>query len=134
VEEYVLTGSAALLRRTAFRGVQDAPRHTLLELSDDLPLSRYFLDQVGGTAAWRFGTIEYLGTIGAIRLRMLQGRGIAVLPRYFVAGDIDGGTLRSLLPRIALQSDTFRLVWRKGHPASEALQRLAAELGRLPLR
>jgi len=134
VEEYALVGSAALLRRTPFRGVGDAPRHSLLDLSEDLPLSRYFLDQVGGSSAWRFAAIEHLGTIGAIRLRLLQGRGIAVLPRYFVAPDLGPGGLRVLLPKIQLQTDTFRLVWRQGHPDSEALQRLAAHLRTIPLQ
>lgn len=133
-EEYALVGSAELLRRTSFRGVQDAPRHNLLDLSEDLPLSRYFLDQVGGSSSWRFATIEQLGTPGAVRLRLLQGRGIAVLPRYFVADDIRAGRLRRLLPKVTLQSDTFRLVWRHGHPNAEALQRLAKHLQGMPLK
>jgi DNA-binding transcriptional LysR family regulator len=134
IEHYVLVGAQGLLEKTPFRGVEDAPRHVLLDLSDDLPLSRYFLDQEGGSAAWAFTRVEHLGTIGAVRLRLLQGRGIAVLPRYFVAGDLKAGTLRRLLPRTTMQTDTFRLVWRQGHPRSEAFQRLAGHLKQLPLK
>lgn len=133
VEHYVLVGARDLLRATPFRGAEDAPRHVLLDLSDDLPLSRYFLDQEGGNAAWGFARVEHLGTIGAVRLRLLQGRGIAVLPRYFVAGDLKAGALRALLPRTRMQTDTFRLVWRRGHPRSEAFQGLAEHLKRIPL-
>jgi DNA-binding transcriptional LysR family regulator len=133
-EAYVLVGSAALLAGNPFKGPGDAHRHLLLDLDEDLPLARYLLDRQGGSAAWRFEALRYLGTLAAVRLRLLGGRGIAVLPRYFVAGDLKAGTLRRLLPRTPLQSDAFRLLWRKGHPRGEAFQRLAEALKERPLR
>jgi len=133
-ERYVLVGSAALLERAPFRKPADAPAHSLLDLSPDLPLSRYFLDQAGGSAAWKFQRLEYLGTIAAVRLRVLQGRGLAVLPEYFVAEDVRKGRLKRLLPRVTLQTDHFRLMWRKGHGKAAALQTLAEQLQGMPLR
>jgi DNA-binding transcriptional LysR family regulator len=89
---------------------------------------------MGGSPAWRFAASEYLGTIGAVRLRLLQGGGIAVLPRYVVAGDFSPRGLRRLLPKIKLQYGTIRLVWRQGHPSSEAIKRLAERLQLMPLK
>lgn len=129
-ERYVLVtaGEARL------RGPQDAAQQLLLDLDPELPLSRYFLDAAGGAALWPFAGLECLGTIAAVRLRLLQGRGVAVLPAYFVAKDLREGRLRRLLPRLKLPEDHFRLVWLRGHPRSAAIERLAEELKALPLR
>ena len=133
-EDYVFVGSAALLARTPLSRAAHATAHVLLDTAADLPLFRYFLDARGRGEAWTFGRIEYLGTIGAIRLRMLQRAGVAVLPRYFVAGDLASGKLVEILPRVRLQRDAFRLVWRSGHAHEQALRLLAADLAKRPLR
>ena len=78
---------ADLVRQRPFAGAADAPTHTLVDISPDLPRARYFLDQAGVTVDWRFSRLEYLGTIAAVRLRVLGGGGVAVLPRYFVDQD-----------------------------------------------
>src|SRR5881394_1029978 len=96
-ESYVFVAAAALLRRQPLRRVEDAAAHTLVDISPDLPLFRYFVDQVGGNADWRFLRVEYLGTIGAVRQRVLQERGVAVLPEYFVREDLARGRLRRLM-------------------------------------
>lgn len=133
-EDYVFVGSAALLARTPLSRAAHATAHVLLDTAADLPLFRYFLDARGRGEAWTFGRIEYLGTIGAIRLRMLQRAGVAVLPRYFVAGDLAAGKLVEILPRVRLQRDAFRLVWRSGHAHEQALRLLAADLAKRPLQ
>jgi LysR family glycine cleavage system transcriptional activator len=132
-ETYVFVSTAALVRRRPFRNAADAPAHTLVDISPDLPLTRYFLDQAGGTVDWRFSRLEYLGTIAAVRLRVLQGGGVAVLPRYFVDQDLARGHLRPIMPRVRLQRDSFRLIRRRGHPASPMIERLAGDLIALPL-
>jgi DNA-binding transcriptional LysR family regulator len=133
-ERYALVAAPRLLRRAPFAGPDDAPGQTWLDLSPDLPLGRYFLDQAGGSAPWRFGAVEHLGTIAAVRARLLQGVGVAVLPHYFVRQDLARGRLRQLFPRLRLPEDRFRLVWREGHPRAAALEQLARELRALPLR
>jgi LysR family glycine cleavage system transcriptional activator len=133
-EDYVFVGSAALLARTGLHRSADAATHTLLDVAPDLPLFRYFLEaRRGHEATWTFRKVEYLGTIGAIRLRALQSAGVAVLPRYFVEADLRARRLVRLVPRTQLQRDAFRLVWRANHPHELALRSLAAELARIPL-
>jgi DNA-binding transcriptional LysR family regulator len=83
---------------------------------------------------WAFAAHEYLGTIGAIRMRLGQGDGVAVLPHYFVTADLRARRLVRILPRSPLQRDAFRLVWRTGHARERELHRLAAELASIPLR
>ncbi len=133
-ETYALVGATRLLQASPFRTPGDATRHVLLDLDPGLPLFRYLRDAAERTADWRFRRVEYLGTIAALRLRVLQGRGVAVLPAYFVAADLQAGRLQRLLPRTPLRRDAFRLLWRREHPRAAALRRLAEELQALPLR
>lgn len=132
-EGYVFVGATDLLAHTPLSGPQDAPHHALLDAHPDLPLFRYLLDALPGGEPWAFARSELLGTIAAIRHRTLQGAGVAVLPRYFVAPDLAAGTLTTLLPEVALASDQFRLIWRRGHPLQGELLGLAAELRAIPL-
>ena len=115
-------------------GPDDAPELALLDAGPELPLFRYFLDARPPGEVWRFGGTELLGAIGAIRLRALEGAGVAVLPTYFVAEDLRSGALAPLLPDTRPHSDAFRLVWRSGHPRDGELRALAAELRAIPLR
>jgi LysR family glycine cleavage system transcriptional activator len=133
-EDYVLVARPALLKKLPLRRADDAEAHTLLDLHPDLPLFRYLLDARPPGEQWNFQAIEYLGTIGAVRYRALEGAGVAILPRYFVQRDLAEGALRALLPGAKLHSDHFRLIWRAGHEHQEEIRRLARELRRIPLR
>jgi len=129
-EEYALVGVDRRLRRR-----EDARELVLVDVSPDLPLFRYFLDALRDAEPWPFARIEYLGGIGNIRRRVLDGGGrVAVLPRYFIGPDLAAGRLVTLMPRIRPRSDSFRLVWRAGHPREPELMSLAAELRAVPLR
>jgi LysR family glycine cleavage system transcriptional activator len=132
-EAYRFVAAPAAVHDAPFHGAEDAARHTLLDLTPGLPLFRYLLDRVGGPV-WPFARRAYLGGIGAVRARALGGRGVAVLPAYFVQADLDAGTLVELLPAVRPEADAFRLTWRSGHPRAEALLRLAEELRAIPLR
>lgn len=133
-ERYALVAAAELLAARPLVDAEDAAAHNLLELNDELPLFRYLLDALPAGAAWRFATTRFLGTIGAVRARALEGAGVAVLPWYFVEPDVQAGNLVRLMPHLPLPVDWFRLIWRRGHPQAEALRQLAAELARVPLR
>jgi DNA-binding transcriptional LysR family regulator len=128
-EEYVFVAKRRCLKRR-----EDARHLTLVDVARDLPLFRYLMDaDVGGP--WTFAKVEHLGGIGNIRCRLLDGDGrVAVLPRYFVEPDLAAKRLVRLLPRASLRSDSFRLVWRTGHPRTVELLSLADELRRCPLQ
>jgi DNA-binding transcriptional LysR family regulator len=132
-EEYVLVASPGLLARNPLRGAPDAATHTLIDCLPDLPLFRYFLDARPPGEAWSFGSIRYLGTIAAMKYRVLEGAGVAVLPRYFAAPELKVRLLREPLPKAKLLDDHFRLIWRSGHAREEELRTLAAELRARPL-
>lgn len=106
----------------------------LLDLSSDLPLFRYYLDVHDEIDPWNFPGIEYLGTIAAVLYRVLEGAGLAVLPRYFVADELASGRLMEIQPEEPLREESFRLVWRAGHALEAEIKQLAAELRSLPLR
>lgn len=133
-EQYVFVATPALVERHALSCPADAAEHDLLDLHDDLPLFRYFRDARPAKESWRFQGVRYLGTIAAVRARVLEGTGVAVLPRYFVREDLRARRVRALLPRTKPLTDWFRLVWMEGHPSSAALEALAAELAAEPLR
>jgi DNA-binding transcriptional LysR family regulator len=129
-EEYVFVSARPGLRRRP-----DASAHTLVDVSRDLPLFRYFLDALPDAEPWPFAKVEYLGGIGNIRRRLLDGEGrVAVLPRYFCRDDLTAKRLVRLLPSVRLRSDSFRLVWRRNHPREAELLELAAALRERPLK
>jgi LysR family transcriptional regulator, glycine cleavage system transcriptional activator len=133
-EDYVVVGVASAVKRHPLARPDDARHHTLIDVSPDLPLFRYFLDAQRTRDDWPFARTEYLGTIGAIRMRVLQGGGVAVLPHYFVAPDLKARRLVRLLPRLPMHRDAFRLVWRTGHAREAELQQLGRELAAIPIR
>lgn len=132
-EDYALVASPALLTKTPLRAATDAVAHTLIDALADLPLFRYFLDGRPPGEAWTFGAVRYLGTIAAVRYRVLEGAGIAVLPRYFAAAELRSRQLREPFPKANLLHDHFRLIWRTGHPRELEIRALAAELRERPL-
>jgi LysR family glycine cleavage system transcriptional activator len=132
-EEYRLVARPALLARAPLRTVADAPAHTLLDCLPDLPLFRYFLDGRPAGEPWSFGSVRYLGTIAAVKYRVLEGAGVAVLPAYYAAPELKSRLLREPLPRAKLLDDHFRLIWRQGHPREPELRQLAADLRKRPL-
>lgn len=129
-EEYALCG---LDRR--LRGPEDARRLTLVDISPDLPLYRYFLDALPDARPWPFARVEYMGGIANVRQRLLTGDGrIAVLPTFFVKADLAQRRLRRLMPRVTLRSDSLRLIWQRNHPRQAELMALADDLRAFPLR
>lgn len=133
-EDYVFVGADSLLRSQPFRSQRDAATHTLLDIGPRRPLFRYFLSGRKGNVSWSFKQVQHLGTIAAIRQRVLAGRGVAVLPSYFVMSDLQQGKLLRIFPTTKLKSDTFRLVWLASHPKVERLQELGEDLEKIPLR
>ena len=130
LEEYVFVSAQPGLRRR-----EDANAHTLVDVSRDLPLFRYFLDALPNAEPWPFAKVEYLGGIGNIRLRLRDGEGrVAVLPHYFCRADLKAKRLVRLMPSVRLRSDSFRLVWRKDHPRQGELLKLAEALRAHPLQ
>lgn len=133
-EEYALVAAAGLIKRLPFAAPADARQHQLLDVHEDLPLFRYFLDARSGREVWQFGAVQHLGAIAAVRARALEGAGIAVLPLYFVREDLARKRLVPLMSKTRLPSDWFRLVWRSGHAREAELRQIASELSELPLR
>jgi DNA-binding transcriptional LysR family regulator len=133
-EDYVFVGQRALLAARPLRRPEDAARHVLLDAAPDLPLFRYFRDASPAGERFAFARVVHLGTIEAIHRRVAAGTGVAVLPRYLVARDLARRTLVPVLPRVRLLPDAFRLVFRSGDPRRSVLERLAAEMARVPLR
>jgi DNA-binding transcriptional LysR family regulator len=131
--DYVFVTSPSLVARRPMLGPEHAQQFRLLDLHPDLPLFRYLLDARSAGEPWDFEAIEYLGTISAVRYRLLERAGVAVLPRYLIEHDLADGSLHELMPKTTLQHDTFRLFWRAGHPYEEQIRQLATELRSIPL-
>ncbi len=132
-ERYAFVGAPCGVPEEGVRGPLDVVGLTLLDTGPDLPLFRYLLD-ARGESPWPFRRVELLGAIGAVRLRALAGKGLAVLPRYFIEADLDSGALVELLPDAGMVEDQFRLIWRSGHSRAPELLALARELSEIPLR
>lgn len=133
-EDYALVAAPSLLHERPLDEPGHAAAHRLLDVTDDLPLFRYFRDAHPRGEVWAFGQMQFLGGIGPIREMVRAGAGVAVLPRYFIRPDLEEGNLVALQSQVQLATDTFRLVWRRGHPRAVELRALAEELRALPLR
>ena len=107
-----------------------ADHRVLIDTSRDLPLYRYLQD---AELSWPWERLECLGTIGAMRQRVLDGAGVAVMPEYFVREDLAAGRLVELIEEHP-RSDWFRLFWSEDHPRREELRELGQALSALPLR
>lgn len=133
-EEYLFVAAPSLLDRCPFRRPEQAAEHTLLDASAELPLFRYLRDASPEAVAMRFDRIVRLGTLEAIRARVVAGAGVAVLPAYFVAADLRRRRLRKILPRLPVAHDHFRLIFRRDDPRRSVYEQLAATLRKSPLR
>lgn len=131
-EDYVLVAAPSVAKARPVRRPQDLAPHTVLDATPDLPLFRYFAEGAGAPVP--FAKLVRLGSIAAIRARVLAGAGVAVLPLYFVRDDLAKKRLVRLLPKARIEHDTFRLVFRDGDPKRRVYERMAEVLREAPLK
>jgi DNA-binding transcriptional LysR family regulator len=134
VEDYVFVASPELLDERPLTCPEHAEDHVLLDCAPSVTLFRYHLDARPDGHTLDFAAHEYLGTIGAIRARVLAGAGVAVLPRYFIRDDLETGRLTVLFPDIIPAADSFRLIWPTGHRLTPELVLLGESLRQRPLQ
>ena len=132
-ERYVFVASPELLASQPLTTSAHAEDHILLDLNAGLPLFRYWQDRAPAEEGWHFRQHHYLGTIAAMRAVALGGRGVGVLPNYYVRDDLAAGRLVSILTEVEPLTDWFRLIWRESHSRSAALQALGTYLRSRPL-
>jgi LysR family glycine cleavage system transcriptional activator len=133
-EDYVFVGARALLAKEPLARAEHAERHTLLDVDASLPLFRYFRDAPRGGNRLRFSAVQRLGTIEAIRLRVVSGAGVAVLPAYLVREDLAKRRLVRVFPSVGLAPDWFRLVFRADDARRAIYERMAEHMAATPLR
>jgi DNA-binding transcriptional LysR family regulator len=131
-EEMVFVGAPKLLRQAPLSQPAHAGRHTLLDAGTDLPLFRYWRDAPGG-GELTFARILRFNSLEAIHRLVLEGRGVAVLPTYFVAKSLARRRLQRLFPRVRLIQDHFRLVYRVDDARLPTYRELARQLLKRPL-
>jgi LysR family glycine cleavage system transcriptional activator len=129
----VFVAAPALLRRQPLSRRAHTAAHTLIDSAADLPLFRYWRDAPGG-GELPFGRVLRYGSLAAILRLVLDGRGVAVLPRYFVAPALARGRLRRLFAGVEPLPDYFRLVYRVDDTRLPIYRALAALLVEAPLR
>ena len=130
-EEYVFVGSAKAARGRSASAPSAIEERTLIDADESLPLAGYLFRAAG---ALRFRSVVLLGTIDAIRAAVVDGEGVAVLPRYFVNEHLRRGILVRLLPRLRLERDFFRWVFRRDSAKRALLLQMGEVLASRPLR
>ncbi len=134
-EDYVFVASKALLERSALSKPEHAAAHTLVDVSPEMPLFRYWREAAGEMGAGlRFAKVLRMGTIAAIEHLVSRGEGIAVLPRYLVEKKVESGALRVVFPKVKPGFDHFRLVFRAGDARRPDYESLARMMLEAPLR
>ena len=132
-ERYAFVASPRLLAKKPLKKPSDAAAHVLLDAGADLPLFRYFREG-DGAPPMRFADVVRLGAIGPIKHEAVAGAGVAVLPVYYVARELEKRSLVRVFPKVVPLADHFRLVFRAGDPRRPTFEALASELRRAPLR
>lgn len=130
-EDYVLVASPRLIAERPLKRPEHAREHVLVDADDALPLFSYLR---GPGRSLRFSSHLTLGTIAAIRQEVLDGGGVAVLPRYFVRTDLERRRLVRVLPRLCIAHDFFRLLFRADDPKRGLLERIGEILAEVPLK
>ena len=132
-QDFVFVGSTSLVRKRSFSQRAHAAKHVLVDLSRELPLFQNLLDAIGDSVPWGFAELEYVATMEAVRDRLLEGAGVAVLPRRLVARDLRARRLKQLMRNVQLRQEVLVLLWRSDHARDIEIRRLAADLARAPL-
>ena len=133
-EDYVFVAAAGTVSKTPLATPEDALHHTLIDVQPERPLFRYFRDAASAPARMRFGGLRVMGSIAAIRLLVVAGEGVAVLPYYLIAEDLEAGRLVRLFPDVELLGDYFRLIYRHDDPRVGVYEQVAAFMADQPLR
>jgi len=133
-ERYCFVAAPSLISEVPLSEPAHALNHTLVDTSPSLSLFRYWQDQVPSDERWQFGSHQYMGAIAPIRHWVVAGRGVAVLPEYFVGPDLEAGRLQRVLTHVEPRTDWFRLVWLEDHMRSAELEAFGQFLRTQPLR
>ena len=133
-ERYCFVGSPKCLQEQDLNGRIDALEHILVDINSSRPLFNYWSDQTDSSKPWRFQSERYMGTIAAIKYWVMKGKGVGVLPRYFIQDALDQGELIEIMPHIEARSDWFRLFWMSGHPREEQLTAIGRHFRSNPLQ
>lgn len=129
-EFYLFVASPQLLQEKPFHTPDDAQHHTLFDIDETLPLTRYLTSIVGDM---QFANVRRFGAGAAIHHMVRHGQGVAVLPEYIVREDLEKKYLVQLLPEYNLLSDTFRLMFSRNSFLKSYLKSVAAYLSNRPL-
>jgi LysR family transcriptional regulator, glycine cleavage system transcriptional activator len=132
-EAYVFVAAPALLERIPFNEASHAQNHCLIDAHQERPLFRYFRDASNAPNELSFASTRIMGTTAAIRMLVLNGEGVAVLPYYLIKKDLDKGQCIQLFPKVNLDRDYFRLMYRRDDPNIEVYKTLAACIRNQPL-
>ena len=87
-EDYVFVGAKALLAGARSRATEHAASHTLLDAIAGPAALPLLARRAGRRRSAALRAIVRLGSIEAIRARVAEGAGVAVLPAYLVARDL----------------------------------------------
>ncbi len=131
-ETYAFVASPVLLERAPVETMAQASEQPLLDISPALPLTRYLISAADGSLD--FSTCQFCGTAGAVRTFAMAGVGVAVLPEYMIANELETGELVRLLPEVALLEDSFRLMWRADAVLADVFGRFSEWMRERPLR
>ena len=128
LEEYAFVGHPDLLERNPLARFDQAARHTLIDAHAELPLFHYWRSAPKAKGKLDFKGVLKMGTISAIRLMILAGEGVGVLPRYLVKDDLETGRLVEVFPEIKPASDHFKMIFRADDPRRAIFSKLSEHL------
>lgn len=123
-ERYVFVAAPELAKTV--RAVEDLREQVLIEHDRSFPFMRYVEAQARATL--RYKDVWFLGSSNLMTAALLAGFGVGIIPFYLVQKALEKKQLKAILPRIRIDADHFRIIYRTDRGLDDPVQKLAAAL------
>ena len=134
VEDYVLVGSPKLFKVTPLRRLADAAAHTLLDISEELPLFSYWRDAAGAASSTTFARLHLLGLAPRCSPQVLRGPAESPSSLATWSSPTSGEAPRRRTPLSETTERPLPALLPEGRPRRSVYDALAEVMREQPLR
>jgi DNA-binding transcriptional LysR family regulator len=130
VEDYLFVASKSVAKK--IKSIEDLSSHVLVEHDRSFPFQRYLTPDV--RAKMQFKDVLFCGSTRIMAAAIADGAGVGIIPEFAAQPYLDNKTLQTILPKIKIQQDSFRLIYRQDRGIEDLMVVLAQELKAVGLK
>ncbi len=123
-EPYVFLASSAIA--DSINRFTMLHHHTLIEHDRSFPFLRYL--HPNDRAKLRFADVWFLGSTVLMLEAIIGGHGIGIVPEYLARSALESGLLQRIPLKVKLESDSFRLIYRRSRNIEPSMRQLAEHM------